>query len=337
MVPTNKGSFPVIRMFIVLLSMLTAPAAIAQTWEAALNDDGGYAYGYARAEGLPMAFACTVRSIQNRPLIEVNAHEEQPTAPYTMRIEFFGKTIPETGVQTRADMVLWADDTGYQLPPVVRDEFFGYWYVELSMGDPIFPEFAGAARLVLAVGQDAVWEIPTAGLSQAVEQAQQHCAATLVATGNPAPAWFGPVTAARQAAAPATPTPGAFTVPGQVIGHANRLCEGAATMEPDALLAGDIDGDTIPDVVLDWNHIRCAPPMMARAFCGAANCSVDVFMSSKGYVDPEQMLGAAPALVSQPDGRMGLMISGSLSMCGQNGENCARPWVWTGTQLDRAN
>lgn len=330
----------IIRLFVALLLLCSASAATAQTWEAALNDDGGYAYGYARAEGLPMAFACNARSVQNRPLIEVGAHEEQPTAPYHMRIEFWGKAIPETGVDLRADMVLWADDTGYQLPPVARDEFYGYWFVELSMSDPIFPEFAGASRLVLAVGQDAVWEVPMAGLSQAVEQAQQHCAATLVATGYPAPPWFGPVmAAAQQRAAPSSgaPTSGVFTVPQQVIGHANRLCEGAATIEPDALQAGDIDGDGVPDVVLDWNHIRCAPPMMARAFCGAANCSVDVFMSSKGYVGPEQMLGAVPSLVAQPDGRMGLMISGSFSMCGQNNENCARPWIWNGRHLDRAN
>lgn len=327
-----------IRLYLFLLALICAPAAFAQTWEAALNDDGGYAYGYARAEGLPMAFACNARSVQNRPLIEVGAHEEQPTPPYQMRIEFWGKAIPDTGVDRRADVVIWADDTAYQLPPVVRDEFYGYWSVTLSMGDGIFPEFAGASRLVLAVGQDAVWALPMAGLSAAVEQAQQHCAATLVATGNPAPAWFGAVAGAPQAAAPTpTPAPGAFTIPQQVIGYANRLCEGAATIAPDALQAGDIDGDGAPDVVLDWNHIRCAPPMMARAFCGAANCSVDVFMSSKGYVDPEQMLGAVPSLTPQPGGRMGLMISGSFSMCGQNNENCARPWIWNGVQLNRAN
>ena len=326
-----------LRICVVLLACLFGSAALAQSWVAAVNDDGGYAYGYARAEGLPMAFACNARSVQNRPLIEVGAHEEQPTAPYAMRIEFWGKTIPETGVDTRADMVLWADDTGYQLPPVVRDEFYGYWWVEISMGDPIFPEFAGASRLVLAVGQDAVWELPMAGLSQAVEQAQQHCAATLVATGYPAPAWFGPVAAAPQQPTPAAPTPGAFTIPQQVITHANRLCEGTAIIEPDALQAGDLDGAGVPDVVLDWNHIRCPPPMMARAFCGAANCSVDVFMSSKGYVDPEQMLGTGPGLVPLSNGRMGLGLTGSASMCGWDNERCLQPWIWNGFQLDRAN
>jgi len=327
-----------IRYVVALFVMLMASSASAQTWQSALNDDGGYAYGTARAEGLPMAFVCNARSVQNRPLIEVGAHEEQPTAPYNMRVEFWGKTIPETGVETRADIVLWVDDTGYQLPPVVRDEFYGYWSAELSMGDPVYRAFATASRLVLAVGQDAVWELPVAGLGLAVAEAQQHCAATLVATGYPAPAWFGTAGAAP-AAAPApvpAPTPGAFTIPSQVTTYANRLCEGVATIRPDALQAGDIDGDGAPDVVLDWNHVMCPPPL-ARAFCGAANCSVDVFMSSKGYVDPEQMLGAVPSLVAQPDGRMGLMISGSFSMCGQNNENCARPWIWNGRQLDRAN
>jgi hypothetical protein len=337
-VTKGRNFFMLIRIFTALVVLIAAPAAFAQSWEAALDDDGGYAYGYARAEGLPMAFACTVRSVQNRPLIEVDAHEEQPTAPYNMRIEFWGATIPETGADSRADMVLWADDTGYALPPVVRDEFYGYWSVELSMGDAIYRALSQTSRLVLAVGQDVVWDVPVAGLGPAIAQAQQHCAATLVATGNPAPAWFGPVAvAAPQSAAPPTPAgpsaaAGAFTVPQQVIGHANRLCEGVATIGGQAFQAGDIDGDGTPDVVLDWNHVMCPPPM-GRGFCGAANCSIDVFMSSKGYLDPEQMLGIGPALAPQPDGRMGLMISGSFSMCGQNGENCARPWLWNGTTL----
>lgn len=324
-----------IRLLSILLTLVAAPAILAQTWQAALDDDGGYAYGYAQADDLPMGFACTVRSVQNRPLIEVGAHEEQPTAPYNMRIEFWGPTIPETGVQTRTDMALWVDDTGYQLPPVVRDEFYGYWWVELSMGDPLYRALGSASRLVLAVGQDAVWDVPVGDLGLALTQAQQHCAATLVATGNPAPAWFGPVPAAiPQAAAPAAPTSSDFTVPQQVIAHANRLCQGVATIDPQAFLAGDFDGDSVPDVVMDWNHLMCPPPM-GRGFCGAANCSVDVFMSSKGYADPEQMLGAAPTLARQPDGRMGLMITGSFSLCGQNGENCARPWVWNGQALVR--
>lgn len=340
-----------IRILSLLLALLLAPAVTAQTWQPALSDDGRYAYGFANAEGLPMAIGCVVRSAQNRPLESEGILEVQPSAPYAMRIELWGNAIPADGRQSRGDIVLWVNDTGFQLPLVTLDEFYGYWWTELSMGDPLFAALGTAERLVLAIGQQSAWSVPVAGLAAATAQAQQHCAATLIATGFPPPPWFGTAAAPAQPAIPAAPAApavppsaaaptgallsGPFTVPQQVIGHANFLCEGNAVLAPDAIMAGDLDGDGVPDVVLDWNHITCPPPMLPRAFCGAANCSVDVFLSSRGYTNPEQLLGIGPNLVALADGRIGLGLSGSMSMCGQSGEHCQTPLLWDGIRLSR--
>lgn len=314
-----------VRALIICLCLIWAAGASAQNWSVWSDDNGGYAVASVGLEVPSMSMSCHARSVQNLPLFQTGWHESTVAPPYHF-IFGFTQNLIDTWIQQRRDLILFVDQTGYQLPLTQWNEMEGGWEVKLPMSDPIFAAMNSATRLVLQVGSEAAWEFPVNGLAASLEEARQYCANTWVRTGYPAPHWFGPVTGA----APPLPTSTGFQIPQQVLGYANTQCEGNASIEPSALKGGDLDRDGLPDVVLDWRGVTC-PGSTMNLFCGAANCSIDVFMSSRSYLRPLQMLGMGPTIAPAPTGQLGLFISGTWSLCGENG--CDAPWVWNGTTL----
>ncbi|WP_102107929.1 hypothetical protein [Oceaniglobus roseus] len=308
--------------------LLTAAGRLAaQGWQAELSDDGGYAIGTALYSGLPLVFDCAARSVQN-PLPADRMWPDYTHAPPWQVLIGAGDALVRASGAERADILLLVDQTGYRLPPLRWNGMDEAWQVALSMGDPMLAALRSASRLVMQVGTEAAWEIPVAGLGAALDAAQAYCGAAWVAAGEAPP----PGIAAPPAAPPALPSPqgGAFALPSQIQAHADAKCEGRATISPDALQAGDLDGDGAPDVVMDWGGVQCAG-RTSRLFCGAANCSLDVFASSRGYGDPIHMLGTALTFVALPSGGLGLKLDGTYSICGET--DCDAPFVWSGNRL----
>ena len=85
-------------------------------------------------------------------------------------------------------------------------------------------------------------------------------------------------------------------------------------------------------MAVDYSGVTC-PGHTINPYCGAANCSIDVFMSSRGYINPIGLLGIGATMVPLANGRMGLGVSGTWSLCGDNG--CDQPFVWNGVDLVR--
>ncbi|MEO0865987.1 MAG: hypothetical protein AAFY39_15690, partial [Pseudomonadota bacterium] len=69
----------------------------------------------------------------------------------------------------------------------------------------------------------------------------------------------------------------------------------------------------------------------ARAFCGAANCRIDVFLSSRGYANPEELLAITADFVQNAQGRVGVLLAGTASVCADG--FCDTPFYWNGITL----
>lgn len=319
-------------LFALIWILCPAPLA-AQSWTADLSDDGGYAGAFVSYPGVGFGFNCAARSIQNKPLMDTMWFESSVAPPYQYQLTMTDQLIP-TDPWERSDIILFVNETGYRLPKVQWNEMDGGWQVDLTMTDTAIRALQNASRVVLQVGTQAAWEVPVVGLGAALEKARQFCAATWVATGYPAPAGFGALTGAAPSA-PAAPVPspqGVFQLPAQIQAHADKQCQGLATISPNALQAGDLDGDGHPDVVVNWRDVACAGQSF-NTFCGAANCSIEVFMSSRGYGNPIQMLGTSVGIGPHRTGRLALGISGTYGLCGENG--CDTPWLWTGSDFEQ--
>ncbi len=99
---------------------------------------------------------------------------------------------------------------------------------------------------------------------------------------------------------------------------------------PDALQAGDLDDDAIPDILLDWGGVLC-PGETRSGFCGAANCTVDLFLSSRGYGLAHSVLAVGVDIAAHHSGRLGLRMGGTASVCSTI--DCNVLWLWNGSDL----
>ncbi|WP_189369216.1 hypothetical protein [Tateyamaria omphalii] len=132
------------------------------------------------------------------------------------------------------------------------------------------------------------------------------------------------------APAPRLPIPNA--PPAAADAHIRKLCQGPFSfVDPSALQASDIDGDGLADFLLNWTGVSCNGGVQGRAFCGAANCRIDVFLSSRGYATPEDLLGTAADFVKDASGRVGVLLAGTAFVCADG--FCDTPWYWNGAEL----
>lgn len=296
-----------------LLLMLCATVLHAQDWQAGRADGGHFVVHDAHAN-VAVRLLCFAPSTQGRPSMDVEQHEETPTARGFLRIEIGPERVPLGNAFSRGDVVIWADRTGYRLPMINWNEPHGHWEVDLAFTDPIWAALARARSMVLAPGQDQAWQLPTVGLRAAIADVTTGCAQS----------WE----AAAAAQAPAT----GLTVPPAIPARVAQGCGVAAPIPQNALQAGDLDRDGRPDFILDWGAFTC-PGTLPRPFCGAANCSQDVFLSTRGYSPPLDFLGTSLTIVPHRDGGLALMRTGNFSLCGAAGERCATPLVWDGASF----
>lgn len=300
---------------IALVLSLWACAAQAQVWQATTSDDGHFIYHRADA-GAGVSFTCLAPSLQGRPAHEVGAHEETPMGPGMTRIEIRSDRASPVVQFKRGDLVLWADQTGYRLPTTYFNDLAGLWEIDLPDSDGLWGALGTAGAVIFAPGADQAWQLPTQNIAQALARVQTDCDQ----------AWR-----AAQAA-PVAPSGQVVTLPSQMAAHVAQGCGAAAVIPGDIVQAGDLDNDGIPDFVMDWGGITCPGPL-ARPFCGAANCSHNVFLSTRGYLAPRDILGTSVTIIPHPAGGLALGVTGTFSLCGPTGEYCAAPLVWDGTSF----
>jgi hypothetical protein len=296
-------------------ALFSGAAASAQSWQAETGDDGAMAYGWLRVPGVGFDIACHAPSPQGRGLMEAGWHETNTAPPNQFALRILAGLIP-VRTERRADVILQLDQTGYQLPPLQFSEMEGDWQLDLPVSDPMFQHMRQARSMVLHVGQEAAWAFPLAGLGAGLDQLQTFCQGY----------WSGAV----RAPAAAAPASGQVVVPAALPVWVNQQCEGQGTIGPEALQAGDLDHDGRPDFVLDYRGVTCAGSI-GNLFCGAANCSIEIFLSTRGYHNPVLALGIGPSLVPLSGGQMGIVIPGTYGLCGAGG--CQEVLRWNGREF----
>lgn len=300
-------------------------AASAQTWRSETFDTGGLVYGSVFAPEASLSFTCNTPSPQGRPLMETEDHETIRNGPFGVFVSLGSNLVPPQGGGTVLPAVtLVLNGTGYRLPPVVWDELYGEWMVELSMTDPLWTALSGASDLVLDAGTGAAWRYPTDGLAEGIEVAIGACVAGWMQAGYGVPA--GIATAAAGAAPLQQP---ASLITPEIDRFLRRGCNASYTLDERAIEAHDLDRDGVPDRVVDWAGVTCNAAM-SRPYCGAAYCSIEVFLSTRPG-DPQSMLGVGFEVTQAANGAPGLRFGGTAGGCARG--ECDRVFWWDGTQF----
>jgi hypothetical protein len=118
--------------------------------------------------------------------------------------------------------------------------------------------------------------------------------------------------------------------------HAAQVCGGVPAMAAEALVTGNLDGDGLPDAVLDLRGVTC-PGRSYQDHCGAAACDIEIFLSrlfpAKGL--PETILGLGATVAPLDNGLDGVLVGGLPSACNAlpPGSDCRIGLYWTGTAL----
>jgi hypothetical protein len=264
---------------------------------------------------------------------------------------------------------LTLDATTFGLPPMPWDEFFGNWHTLLSMGDRMFVAARGAGSLVLDPGGARPTPFPADGLGDALVRAMSYCITGWQLAGHSVPPDLMPILQAAAVQAPAevsTPAPAQTQglpaapvspawpgyAPIRSSPSARRIpvrAAPAAAADASAPRRRASDGALPGRVVFGprpraggrsrWRRARglraelvgrrVSGRVMGRAYCGAANCRIDVFMSARGYATPSSLLGVAADVVLDGQGRIGLLLSATASVCA--GGVCDTPFYWNGT------
>lgn len=332
------------------------PAA-AQEWTSNTFDTGALLHGAAIAPGGTFVLSCTAPSPQGRPLIETGDHESLRTdEPYGLAISFTVDLIDPSATEDlnlpSPQMIL--DGQAYPLPAMQYSDFYGVWSGLTNLETPGILELFQATTLVVDPGRGTAFEYPVLGLNPSLDVAFAPCVERWFDLGNPLTprleAYVTTGVAPDQPAAtpipldnpPALDLPDGLTAaprfeipdvaPQAAFDHIYSACEGPFDITDfSAITASDFDGDGVADYILNYTSVICNGGLTGRAFCGAANCSIDVFLSSQEYRSPAEFLGLGLDPVQDAQGRIGVLLSGTFSLCADG--FCDTPFYWNGTEF----
>lgn len=318
------------RLIAIWLLLICAGSGLAQeSWTARTFDSGTYLMAGASHSGSGVSFECTAPSPQGRPAIETGSYEMHVSKPFEAIISFQDSLFDWAPPYTQSNVILALDGAGFRLPPFDLDELSGT-AVYVPMADTLMLAFLNAQNVTLYSGTGKTYQLPTAGLADALRTAFTYCIDRWIVVGAqmpPALAGF------RQgAASPALPG-GALAMRAKAEANIQRSCGGPAEIGSLAIASADIDGDGIDDVLVDFGQLTClqGPP---RPFCGASRCSATIFLSARAR--PYEMIVLGASLIPLSNGLHGVAVGGGLHECraaGQEGTGCQIIWYWNGTEM----
>ena len=321
---------------IAAFTLLNAPPAAGQTaWVTQTSDLGAHIYGTARTASGDLALSCTAPSPHGRPLTENFENELHQTGPFEVLVYMHDPYFAWPATRVIDSAILFVGATGYRLPPFMLDELRGTAF-RVRMSDPLIEALYDAPSLTLDTGQGTTHAFPVAGLGPALDAAMRYCSDRWVALGQPLPPALNRFAGAGSAQAPAParapqPASGTSLTP-PVDARIRNGCNDGYTFDPRDLGQADLDSDGVPDQILDWGDVTCAGAM-PRPFCGAANCSIDVFLSSRGGQLAGEFLGIGYEVVPGPMGTRGLRFGGTAGACARG--ECDFIFYWNGTEFVR--
>ena len=314
--------------FLAFIFALAPQIVLAQGWELRTNDDGSFFWAAIRApEGSQMSLLCGERSPQGLSPAQTGNTEPEITSPRTFRLNMSSVDIGQpTGIDlTRSDVMIVAGTTGYRLTRVIWNELFGSWETDLAANDPVFAAIAAVPTFELR-SQAGVRRMTTAGFARSINQLSDFCQSMFATIGKP---WYA------SQALPQERAVGNSAMRQAAEAAIGLGCNGPANRQSGYLLSGNIDGDGVEDVVLDWERVACLSDL-ARPFCGASFCSADVFISTAfpALGQPETLLAVGVEIIPLNNGLDGIRVGGSSGNCYAEGRDpCLYLYYWNGFSL----
>ena len=298
--------------------------AAAQDWRHAVTNNGQWFEGWLVAPGEAMSIWCGGPTIGGPGLPQTDEPMLTDPGTYDLALRFPALDPADAVIFTgsRSDLLIVAAGQGFGLPEAHWDELNGMgWIQRLGMGDPLFAALAQDGEVQVWAGGAFIASVSGRGLGEGLAVIGPSCQS----------GWgLAPTPPAGQAPSPATAS-AADTLLAAAQDSIARGCNGAAMTGPAALWAGDLDADGQPDLVLDWADVTCqagAP----RPFCGAANCTAEVFLSSRPDRMPfDAILGVGIALEAGPGGTARLTSGVTAASCPQTTrpDRCQTVWAVT--------
>jgi hypothetical protein len=283
-------------------------AAVGQSWQTVTEDDGSFYFGLAYVPG-NLGLFCGGKSPQGvSPQVTGNV-EPRVTKRGQLGLEMSDALIGQNQSRVpRNDVMIVVGNLGYRLPQISRNELVGTQEQFLQENDPLVRALQSGEAIEIRTEQGRRTSVPTDGAPASIATVIAYC--NRLANTRPAV----DLTAAAQA-------------------YIFSACAGQAQATQGYLLQGDLDLDGLNDIVVDWSRITC-PGSHPRPFCGAANCSVDVFLSRKFRQgrQPDGYLAIGVEMQNSPFGGVQLLMGGNLNNCG-GVSVCQSVLRWDGRQL----
>lgn len=328
------------RVITVLAGLWLALPASAQSWQANSFDTGALIHGAAFSERSLLALSCTAPSPGGLELIATGDHESLRTdTAYDLVVSFSIDLLDPWGISPDLPAPsLIIDGQSHPLPAMNYSDFYGSWTGWARFDGPGVLELFDATALIVDTGTGTSQSLAVDGLAAAMTAGLSPCLQRWLELGHPLPARLAAHINRNETEAAPPPTPHqAFPVPQMpppnVITYLTAGCQGSFTGETADIGSADFDRDGIADFVLDWNDLTCQGEIGPRPNCGAANCLIDVFLSSRNYTNPEGLLAIGFTMTTLPDGRPGIITGGTASVC--HYEDCTAPWVFDGQGFQR--
>lgn len=313
----------------VIVTAVLPFAVVAQTWQTRSNDSGALITASVSAPERSLSFFCTTPSPTGLPLLQTNEHESHRTdTPFTI-IFAVGDALldPYTDSSDLNATRVTFDTTTYGVPTMPWDEFFWSWNTTLSMQDPMVLNALSVRDMVFDPGRGTAYRYPVDGLSDGLRRTMATCVAGWQRSGVAVPPALQPFLSSDSTEPlPEPPT----TVSPALDAHIRAGCNSSYQLSPSTLGLADLDRDGVEDVVLDWADVNCLG-QLRRPFCGAANCSIDVFLSTRPGRPAGEFLGVGYQIVPAPNGGLGLRFGGTAAVCAQGG--CDLVFWWDGQQF----
>lgn len=326
--------------------VLAAPVA-AQDWQVTTEDDGSFFYARAFAPGL--ALECGGESPQRLSPAVTGNYEPVITPPYAFFIEPDPAIVGPASAGQQPGVRIQSGQQQFPLSSLTYNELFSNWHQAVAMHDPLITALRREAALSVVVDGRGQAPVATAGARAAIEAAFAHCANRSAAFGHPVPRELGgsggsaPPASAEPAPQATAPAPGepSDRLKALVAADIAAVCGGTSpTVEPNHMQLGDFDADGQPDILLYWGDVNCNNPAMPMngyggGFCGASQCSGNVYLSSRPDAIGDAVFGLGAAPVARSDGGADIEMGLSLSACSSSPDpnNCTLVLRWNGQEF----
>ena len=121
------------------------------------------------------------------------------------------------------------------------------------------------------------------------------------------------------------------------VAAAEDICKPqTSTFRPGFLKRQDVNGDGVPDFILNLGSVRCGDDRQSAEACGAEGCATQIFASSNGTFVEVFDMEVHELEFRNVDGRPAILIDDHGPKCGEAGEDpCGPILYWNGTEFSR--